>query len=85
VLLPPKLRLKNCARIIKRESAHTEFKSSVRWDHQKQQKNKEIEQTIIRAVAAFLNTDGGDLFIGVDDAGAIIGLIEDYLPPARCM
>ena len=31
----------------------------------------------MKTVAGFLNTDGGTLFIGVDDAGASIGLSHD--------
>ena len=32
----------------------------------------------MKSVAAFANTDGGTLLIGVDDSGAVLGLENDY-------
>jgi len=37
-----------------------------------------MEQIIVKTVAAFLNTEGGTLLIGVDDSGAALGLENDY-------
>lgn len=37
-----------------------------------------MEKSIAKTVAAFLNSKGGVLYIGVDDDGNIIGLDEDY-------
>ena len=34
---------------------------------------------MLKAVAAFLNTDGGDLLIGVADDGSIVGIERDSL------
>ena len=64
--------------LIKRgESAELEFKSSARWDIRENKKNKEMELIIVKTVAALLNSDGGTLLIGVDDAGTAIGLTHD--------
>jgi predicted HTH transcriptional regulator len=38
---------------------------------------KEIEQAWLKSVAAFLNTEGGVLLIGVDDGGDILGIDAD--------
>ncbi len=59
------------------ESKTVEFKSSGRWDMKENRANKVLEQVIVRTVAAFLNTEGGTLFIGVDDTGTPIGLADD--------
>lgn len=59
------------------ESKTIESKSSFRWDHRQGKVNKELEKVIAKTVAAFLNTEGGVLFIGVDDDGGVIGLEED--------
>ena len=37
-----------------------------------------MEHEIVKTVAAFLNTNGGTLLIGVDDAGTPLGLDCDY-------
>lgn len=37
-----------------------------------------MEYVIMKTVAAFLNTEGGTLLIGVDDNGKITGLKADY-------
>lgn len=60
------------------ESARVEFKSSLRWDMNKNCVNKELEHVIVKEISGFLNTDGGIILIGVDDDGNIIGLEKDY-------
>jgi len=41
------------------------------------ERDTKIEHSIVKTVAGFLNTDGGHLFIGVDDSGNIIGIHSD--------
>ena len=41
--------------------------------------NKKLEDVIMKTVAAFANSQGGTLLIGVDDDGSILGLEHDYL------
>lgn len=60
------------------EDRHLEFKSSLRWDYKQQKVNPELEKVIVKTIAAFGNTDGGILLIGVDDDKKIIGLEPDF-------
>jgi hypothetical protein len=70
------------------ESETLEFKSSVRYDYdphfqgadlKKPTKvNPKLECEIVEAVAAFLNTSGGMLVIGVKDDRTVLGLQPDY-------
>lgn len=64
--------------IRKGENDLIEFKSSYRWDYQQEKVNKALEVVIVKTISAFLNTEGGMLFIGVDDKGKILGLDFDY-------
>lgn len=61
-----------------RESDKMEFKSSLRWDYKQNKISKEVEFAFLKTIAAFLNTSGGTLLIGVTDDAAIIGLEKDY-------
>jgi len=38
-----------------------------------------VTYAVLKTIAAFLNTDGGDLLIGVADDGAIVGIERDQL------
>jgi hypothetical protein len=59
------------------ESAEVEFKQTFRWDVDKGQPNKKMEEVVAKAVAAFANSDGGTLLIGVHDANEVVGLEPD--------
>jgi hypothetical protein len=59
------------------ENNRTEFKSSLRWDHNKNEKNKNLETAIGKTICAFLNSEGGVLLIGVDDQSRIMGIDKD--------
>jgi hypothetical protein len=59
------------------ESGSLEFKSSLRWDVNKQQVNKELQKVIAKSVAGFLNAEGGTLLIGVADDGTVLGIESD--------
>lgn len=59
------------------ESKRREFKSTMRVNLHTNKPGKEIETAWLKGVAAFLNTDGGTLLLGVNDAGAITGLEVD--------
>ena len=60
------------------ESATVEFKSSVRWDMRENRLNEPLKFSVIKTVAAFLNSNGGTLLIGVDDERKVVGLKGDY-------
>ena len=59
------------------ESTTLEFKGSIRWDFRLNQVNKVLEKSIVKTIAAFLNTSGGILVIGVSDEGDIWGIEND--------
>lgn len=59
------------------ESHNLEFKSTVRTNLKIGKTDKEIELSWLKTVVAFLNTQGGILFIGVNDAGQVLGLEAD--------
>ncbi|MFH6956693.1 helix-turn-helix domain-containing protein [Flavobacterium aquidurense] len=56
------------------EGKHLEYKSSVQYCVKNQIKNKELQFEILKNLAAFANSEGGELLIGVDDEKNIIGL-----------
>jgi len=60
------------------ESIQLEFKSTLQWDVVQKRKNKELRKEVIRTIAAFSNTEGGYLIIGVSDDKKIFGLEKDY-------
>lgn len=61
------------------ESDELEFKSTLRWDTKEGAINKKLEEAVLKTMAAFANSQGGALLIGVDDDGKILGLEHDYL------
>lgn len=65
-------------RIAEGESDGLEFKSTLRWDLKEGTINKKLEEVIMKTVAAFANSAGGTLLIGVNDDGEPLGLAPDY-------
>jgi len=64
--------------ITKSESKKVEFKSSLRWDVEKNEYNKELEKAVIKTISGFLNAEGGSLVIGVSDKKVVEGLEKDF-------
>ncbi len=60
------------------ENDKVEFKSSLRWDYKTGSVSRELEYVVGKTVAAFLNSEGGTLLIGVDDGGNVVGIEHDY-------
>jgi hypothetical protein len=60
------------------ESDELEFKSTLRWSLNEGIVDKKLEDVILKTVAAFANSAGGTLLIGVDDSGEVLGLEQDY-------
>ena len=54
-----------------------EFKSTLRVNLHTGQNDPKMEHAALKTLAAFLNSKGGTLFVGVDDAGEVIGLQSD--------
>lgn len=55
-----------------------EFKSTLRWDIKGNKVNKLMEKSVFKTVAAFMNTDGGSIVLGVGDKKNLVGLEYDY-------
>jgi predicted HTH transcriptional regulator len=64
--------------ILEGESDELEFKSTLRWDLKQGEVNKKLEEVIMKTVAAFANSQGGTLLIGVADDGEVLGLEPDF-------
>jgi len=62
------------------EGEHVEFKSTLRLNLYTQKNDKEIEHAVLKTVAAFLNSEGGTLLVGVNDAGELLDLKGDKFP-----
>lgn len=59
------------------ENEMIEFKSAFKWDYNQGKTDKKIEHSCIKTINAFLNYNGGTLYIGVKDDGEIIGIQKD--------
>ena len=69
------------------ETAKQEFKSTYWYDLQRSSKqanatanqlrSEDVRHSALKSVAGFLTTGGGTLFIGVDDAGDVLGIGPD--------
>ena len=70
---------RNAEELIKQgESKTLEFKSTLRWNLKEQRKDaRRITFAAVKTIAAFLNTEGGDLLLGVADDGSIVGIEQD--------
>ena len=65
------------------ESEQLEFKSSLQWDYGNGDLNAALRKAVIKSIAAFLNTAGGRVLIGVQDDGAVLGLENDLKTTRR--
>ncbi|WP_322410974.1 ATP-binding protein [Microbacterium invictum] len=59
------------------ESERVEFKETARWNVREDKKDARMELAIAKTIAAFLNSRGGVLVIGANDAGEAVGLHRD--------
>ena len=59
------------------ENAPVEFKSTLRKNLETNLNDKKISFSVLKTIAAFINTNGGTLLIGVSDSGTVIGLDAD--------
>ena len=60
------------------ENSSCEFKETLRFCLKEQKKMDYVEESVLKTIAAFLNTSGGNLFIGINDDKEIMGLDKDY-------
>ena len=62
------------------ETTRCEFKSTLRVNLHTNEKDKKMELMVLKTIAAFLNTHGGHVIIGVNDDGEALGLENDKFP-----
>jgi hypothetical protein len=62
------------------ENECCEFKSTLRKNLHTGSEDKRLEHACLKTIAAFLNTDGGHLLIGVNDRGEPLGIDNDRFP-----
>jgi len=60
------------------EGKTVEFKAAARWNAERGDRDKAVEDSVVKSIAGFMNTAGGTLLIGVDDFGATVGLVNDF-------
>ncbi len=71
--------MRTVAEIIENDEGFAvEFKSAARWDLGEDRPNKAMEDSIVKTVAGFLNTDGGTLLIGIGPDRQVVGLDHHY-------
>ena len=65
------------ALITQGESDSVEFKATLRINLHTGEKDRRMEDAVIKTLAGFLNTDGGTLLIGIADDGVVAGIDAD--------
>ena len=60
------------------EGPMLEFKPFARWNVYQNRFDSDLQKGICKTVAAFLNTEGGTLLIGIADNGRVLGLKKDF-------
>ena len=60
--------------LVRVESKTVEFKQTFSLDISDNSKKPYLEDMVIKTIGAFLNSDGGDILVGVDDDGIVTGI-----------
>ncbi|MEL0591258.1 MAG: ATP-binding protein [Planktothrix rubescens PR222] len=60
------------------ESETVEFKQGLCFNPHTKKKEESMIANVLKTIAAFMNSDGGHLLIGVADDGSIIGVEQEY-------
>ncbi|MBI4681038.1 MAG: putative DNA binding domain-containing protein [Nitrospirae bacterium] len=59
------------------ESENVEFKSTLRFNLRTNSADKELPKAVVKTICAFMNADGGTIFIGIGDHKEPIGIDKD--------
>ena len=62
------------------ETNYVEFKTTLQFNNRTGQSDPKLEKSSLKTIVAFLNSNGGTLYLGVDDDGEILGISEDNFP-----
>jgi len=65
------------------EGPRLERKATLRWDRKTGAVNRALERAALKTVAAFMNSGGGHLVVGIGDDGSVQGLEDDFATLAR--
>ena len=65
--------------ILQGESKSLEFKQTFQLCVRNNKKENYVEDSCLKTIVGFLNTDGGTLLIGVEDSGVILGIDKERL------
>jgi hypothetical protein len=65
------------AEIAEGETILQEFKTTLRWNIRAEKNDDAITHSCLKTLTAFINSDGGKLFIGIDDDGTPVGIELD--------
>jgi hypothetical protein len=60
-----------------RETDKVELKEGAAYSKQRNQKSPDMIRKVLREVVGFLNSGGGNVFLGVTDAGKVVGIADD--------
>ncbi len=72
------MKIDNVEQLIKQgESSTLEFKTTFQWDVREGKKAEYLRDSCVKTIAAYLNSDGGMLLVGVEDNGDIFGIEKD--------
>ena len=66
------------SRIAHGETSKLEFKSSLRWNLRANRDDPNMGLAVLKTIAAFCNSEGGELLIGVADDGTLLGIAYDH-------
>lgn len=59
------------------ETSKVEFKQTLSKNIKTKQKDEKMEKMVLKTICGFLNTEGGTLFVGVEDSGEICGIDKE--------
>lgn len=62
------------------ESDTLEFKSTLRLNLHTAKSDSAMELAVIKSIAAFMNTNGGRVLVGISDDGNVVGIETDKFP-----
>lgn len=59
------------------EGQHVEYKASFEWDTRGKRRSEALRHATLKTIVAFLNSEGGTLYLGVRDTGVPVGIGPD--------
>jgi type I restriction enzyme R subunit len=62
------------------ETKHRELKATLRWNLHTEENDDRVTHAALKTIAAFQNSEGGVLYLGVGDEGEIVGVEHDGFP-----